>query len=53
MPARVAITGSAASTQAVELMNTVSAKNISFDRKPFINGTPAIEALATIARVAV
>ncbi|MND88639.1 hypothetical protein D3C80_806700 [compost metagenome] len=53
VPARVAITGSVASTQAVELMNTVSAKNISLDRKPFISGTPAIEALATMARVAV
>lgn len=49
----VAITGSVASTRAVELMNTVSAKNISLDRKPFINGTPAIEALATMAVVAV
>ena len=34
-------------------MNTVSAKNISFDRKPLRSGTPAIEALATIASVAV
>lgn len=45
--------GKVVSTQAVELMNTVSAKNISLDRKPFIKGTPAIEALATMARVAV
>ena len=36
------MTGSVASTQAVEEMNTVSAKNISLDKKPFINGTPAI-----------
>ena len=34
-------------------MNTVSAKNISFDRKPFSSGTPAIAALATIASVPV
>ena len=34
-------------------MKTVSAKNISFDRKPFSSGTPAIAALATIASVAV
>ncbi|MNZ91644.1 hypothetical protein D3C78_1106370 [compost metagenome] len=53
MPAKVAITGRAASIQALELMNTVSAKNISLDRKPFINGTPAMAALATIAKVAV
>jgi hypothetical protein len=31
----------------------VSAKNISFDRKPFSRGTPAIEADATIASAAV
>ncbi len=49
----VATMGRAASTQAVELMNTVSAKNISLDRKPLSSGTPAIDALATIARVAV
>lgn len=40
-------------TQAVAEMNTVSAKNISLDRKPLSSGTPAIEALATIASVAV
>ena len=34
-------------------MNTVSAKNISFDRKPLSSGTPAMAALATMARVAV
>jgi len=49
----VAITGRAISTQAVDEMNTVSAKNISLDRKPLSNGTPAMDALATIARVAV
>ena len=31
----------------------VSAKNISFDRNPFSNGTPAIAPDATIASVAV
>jgi len=31
----------------------VSAKNISFDRKPLSSGTPAIEADATIASAAV
>jgi hypothetical protein len=34
-----------------EVMKTVSAKNISFDRKPLRSGTPAIAALATIASV--
>ena len=34
-------------------VSIASAKNISFDRKPFSSGTPAIEALATIANVAV
>ena len=33
--------------------STVSAKNISFDKKPLISGTPAMAALATIAAVAV
>ena len=47
------MTGSAISTHFVELMNTVSAKNISLDRKPLSRGTPAIEALATMASVAV
>ena len=35
------------------LRSMVSAKNISFDRKPFINGTPAMAALATSASVPV
>ena len=34
-------------------MNTVSAKNISFDKKPLSSGTPAIDALAMIASVPV
>ncbi|MNT02513.1 hypothetical protein D3C72_1370140 [compost metagenome] len=34
-------------------MKTVSAKNISFDRKPLSSGTPAIEALAMMASVPV
>ena len=33
--------------------SSASAKNISFDRKPFSSGTPAIAAAATIASVAV
>ena len=35
------------------LKSTVSAKNISFDKKPFISGTPAMAALATKASVPV
>ena len=34
-------------------MNTVSAKNISFDRNPLSSGTPAIAAQATMASVPV
>ncbi|MCY1247668.1 hypothetical protein D9M72_610180 [compost metagenome] len=49
----VATIGKLSSIQRVALMKTVSAKNISLDRKPLSNGTPAIEALATMARVAV
>ncbi|KWV86332.1 hypothetical protein PFLmoz3_04024 [Pseudomonas fluorescens] len=49
----VAITGRAISTHWVDEINTVSAKNISLERKPLSNGTPAMDALATIARVAV
>ncbi|MNP00790.1 hypothetical protein D3C76_925860 [compost metagenome] len=49
----VATTGRAASIHAVEEMNTVSAKNISLDRNPLSRGTPAMAALATMARVAV
>jgi hypothetical protein len=33
--------------------NTVSAKNISLERNPFNSGTPAIDAAATNANVAV
>mgnify|MGYP007135091516 CR=1 FL=1 len=33
----------ATSTQAVAEIKTVSAKNISLDRKPLSNGTPAME----------
>ena len=32
---------------------TVSAKNISLDRKPLSSGTPAMAALATMASIAV
>ncbi len=35
------------------MLSSASAKNISFDRKPFSNGTPAIAELATIASSAV
>ena len=45
----MAATGSPISTQRWLLTSTASAKNISFDRKPFSSGTPAIAAQATIA----
>ena len=54
MPATVAAMGSASSTHGWRLMkSTVSAKNISLERKPFISGTPAMAALATQASVPV
>ena len=53
MPARVAAMGSKVVTSGVVSRNTVSAKNISLDRKPLSSGTPAIAALATMASVAV
>ena len=53
MPARVAAMGSTAATSGVVSRNTVSAKNISLDRKPLSSGTPAMAALATAASVAV
>src|SRR5580765_3601399 len=46
-PATVASSGNPISTHGSDSMYTVSAKNISLDRKPFSNGTPAIAALAT------
>jgi hypothetical protein len=49
----VAISGKAISTQGEAEMKTVSAKNISLDRKPLSSGTPAMAALATIASVPV
>lgn len=53
MPASVAASGSAISTHGADDTNTVSAKNISFDRNPLSSGTPAIAAAATIASVPV
>ena len=49
----VAMMGRLKSIHGVAWMKTVSAKNISFDKNPFSRGTPAIDALAMIARVAV
>jgi hypothetical protein len=49
----VAATGSSVSTQGWAVTNTVSAKNISFDKKPLSSGTPAIAAHATMASVPV
>ena len=40
-------------TAGIASTKTVSAKNISFDRKPFSSGTPAIAAVATSASVPV
>ncbi len=53
MPARVAANGRPVSTHGFAVRNTVSAKNISLERKPFSNGTPAIAAQATMASVPV
>ena len=53
MPATVAATGRPISIQREALTKVVSAKNISFDRKPLSSGTPAMAALATMARVPV
>ena len=53
MPATVAATGSSHSSNGVVFTYTVSAKNISLDRKPLSSGTPAMAALATMASVAV
>ena len=52
-PAIVAAPGAPTSIQGWDERNTVSAKNISFERKPFSRGTPAIAALATSASVPV
>src|SRR3989344_5565407 len=48
MPATVAATGSSHSSIGVVFTYTVSAKNISLDRKPLSSGTPAMAALATM-----
>ena len=53
MPATVAASGRATCCQPGRSRKTVSAKNISFDRKPLSRGTPAIAAAATMASVAV
>ncbi len=52
-PASVAATGKAVAMNGEASRNTVSAKNISLERKPLSSGTPAIAALATIASVEV
>jgi len=52
-PASVAPTGSSHAINGCASLSSASAKNISFDRKPLSNGTPAIAALATIASSAV
>jgi hypothetical protein len=51
MPAKVASAGTTQSPGPAA--RSASSKNISFDRKPLTSGTPAIEAAATIASVAV
>jgi hypothetical protein len=53
MPARVAAAGKPMRRAADWPTKIVSAKNISFDRKPLRRGTPAMAAAATIASVAV
>ena len=49
----MASAGRPTSTAELALTNTVSAKNISFDRKPLSSGTPAMAAHATMASVPV
>ena len=53
MPAMVAAIGVANCSNRWLSTTVASMKNISFDRKPFASGTPAMAALATIAKVAV
>ena len=53
IPHITAIAGKPMRVIRLPLMNTVSAKNISFDRKPLRSGTPAIAAAPTTASVAV
>ena len=48
-----AATGKTSSTQRCDSRYTVSAKNISLDKKPLSSGTPAMAALATSASVPV
>ncbi len=51
--ASVAKNGRATLNGCAGALSTASARNISFDRKPFSSGTPAIAAAATIASVPV
>ncbi len=53
IPASVATIGSPHCTGGMASTKTVSAKNISFERKPLSNGTPAMAAVATSASVPV
>jgi len=53
MLASVAASGRPMRCQSGRSRKMVSAKNISFDRKPLSRGTPAIAAAATMASVAV
>ena len=53
MPPSVAAKGSSRPQAKCPWPATASVKNISFDRKPFASGTPAIDAAAIIASVAV
>ena len=53
-PASVTSAGtSQASTPAAAVPTTASVKYISLDKKPLVSGTPAMDAAATMARVAV
>jgi hypothetical protein len=53
MPAMVASQGSELSSQVPLCQSAASAKNISFEMKPFSSGTPAIAAEATMANAPV
>ena len=53
IPARVATIGGSQAQSPGRFSASDSAKNISLLRKPFSSGTPAFDAAATMARVAV
>ena len=53
MPATVAAIGKMLLMSGLPSRKTVSAKNISLDKKPLSSGTPAMAAAATVASVAV